>query len=76
MLMRREQFFMGTWTEDSVFEMGVKKVEFGDREESGAQEQSRFGKEFDKGRERSERMDEGREVVAAAEVLSGVGQRF
>jgi hypothetical protein len=76
MLMRREQFFMGTGTEDSISEMGVKKVELGDREESGAQEQSRLSKELDEGRERSERMDERREVVATAEMLDGVGQRL
>jgi hypothetical protein len=76
MLMRRGQFLMGTWTEDGVFEIGVKKVELGDREEGGAQEQSRLRKELDEGRERSERMDERREVVATAEVLDGVGQRL
>lgn len=75
-MMRRGQFLMGTRTEDGVFEMGVKKVELGDGEESSAQEQSRLGEEFDEGRERSERMDERREVVATAEVLDGVGQRL
>jgi hypothetical protein len=56
--------------------MGVKKVEFGDREEGGIEELSRLGKQFDEGGDRSERMGEGREVLAAVEVLSGVGDRF
>lgn len=76
MLMRGGQFFMGTWAEDGFFEMGVKEVEFGDREEGGVEELSWLGKEFDEGGDRSERMGEGRDVLAVAKVLSGVGDRF
>ena len=67
---------MGTWAEDGIFEMGVKEVELGDREKSGAQEQGRLGKELDEGRERCERMSERRKLMTTTERLDGVGQRF